>query len=57
LFFEQAVETPMSLFSNWQISNEFGEVIRTESMSTAGLTESLPMDSSSQIAGTRRVAI
>jgi hypothetical protein len=57
LFFEQAVETPMSLFSNWQISNEFGEVIRTESMSTAGLTESLPMDSSSQNVGTRRVAI
>jgi hypothetical protein len=57
LFFEQAVEKSMNLFSNWQITNEFGDVIRTESMSTARLTESLPVDSSSQNVGARRVAI
>jgi len=47
----------MNLFSNYQISKELCDAIRMQPMSTAGLTKSLPMDSSSSDVDGRHVAI
>jgi len=47
----------MNLFSNYKISKEFCDAIRIQPMSTAGLTKSLPMDSSSSDVNAGRIAI